>query len=96
MIHSSPEGAKVYIDDAYRGKTPYALRDTKIVGTKTDVRLTKENYAPLKTSITKDEKVDVGAVIGGCFIGVPFIWTMGYLPEHTYELTPIPGRSARP
>jgi hypothetical protein len=40
----------------------------------------------LITTITKDEEVDVGAVIGGLLCTVPFLWTMKYKEEHNYEL----------
>ena len=89
VIHSRPEGATVYVDDMNVGKTPYTQKDTKIVGTQISLRLKMEGYEPFETHICKDEKADVGAIIGGCFFLFPFLWTEGYLPEHTYDLTPI-------
>jgi hypothetical protein len=89
VIHSRPEGAKIYIDDMNVGKTPYTQKDTKIVGTHIAVRLKMDGYEPFETQIYKNEKLDVGAIIAGCFVYFPFIWIEGYQPEHTYELTPI-------
>ncbi len=88
VIQSNPSGAKVYIDGEAVGTTPYTHRDTKIVGTSTNVVLEKEGYAPFNTSFSRNESVDVGAVIGGLFVWVPFLWTMKYKPTHTYELVP--------
>ena len=73
------------------GITPLKYRDSKIVGSMTPIRLEKENYANLNTTLSKDEEVDIGAVIGGIFFLFPFLWTMKYHPFHNYELIPIGG-----
>lgn len=91
MIQSNPSGAKVYLNGEPVGTTPYTHRDTKIVGSTTTVKLEKEGYDPLNTSFSRDEEADVGAIIGGIFVLVPFLWTMKYKPTHTYELTPSSG-----
>lgn len=89
MIVSNPSGAKVYLDGEPVGVTPYTHQDTKIVGSTTSVRLEKEGYNTLQTAFSRDEEADVGAIVGGVFLLVPFLWTMRYKPTHTYELTPI-------
>jgi hypothetical protein len=89
LIQSNPSKAKLYLDGAYVGVTPYSHRDTKIVGSSMVVKLEKEGYKPLVVTITRDEEVDVGAVIGGIFFAVPFFWTMKYQPVHNYELKPV-------
>ena len=89
LIQSSPTGAKIYIDGEPAGNTPYSHSDTKIVGSTTSVKIVKEGYEPFITSFSRDEEVDVGAVIGGFFVMVPFLWTMKYKPARTYELSPI-------
>jgi hypothetical protein len=95
VIHTRPEGAKVYLDNVYVGTTPYTQKDMKIVGTQTPLRLMMEGYEPFETHLSKDEKADVGAIIGGCFFLFPFLWTEGYLPEHTYDLTPVSTPAAK-
>ena len=91
MIQSNPSGAKVYLNGELVGATPYTHRDTKIIWSKTTVKLEKEGYEPLNTFFSRDEEVDVGAICGGFFVYVPFLWTMKYKPTHTYELTPSTG-----
>ncbi|GAB3547521.1 hypothetical protein GCM10027577_22630 [Spirosoma fluminis] len=91
MIQSNPSGAKVYLNSAYVGTTPYTHTDTKIVGATTYVRLEKEGYQQLNTSFSRDEKADAGAIIGGLFLLFPFLWTMKYDPFRTYELIPASG-----
>ena len=88
MITSSPSGAKVYMDDEFVGTTPHRHQDTKIVGSCTQVTLELEGHEPLNTELCKNEKADVGAIIGGIFLLVPFLWTMEYKPTHNYELKP--------
>lgn len=89
MIQSMPSGANIYLDGETVGKTPYSHTDTKIVGSTTFVRLEKEGYETFNISFSRDEQADVGAIIGGIFVLVPFLWTMKYKPTHTYELSPI-------
>jgi len=89
MIQSIPDGAKVYLNEELAGTTPYLHSDTKIVGSTTRVKLEKEGYETLHTSFSRDEEVDVGAIIGGIFFLIPFLWTMKYKPVHTYELAPL-------
>lgn len=89
FIQSNPTGAKLYLNDALVGTTPYRHTDTKIVGASTFVRLEKEGYEPLNTGFSRNEQADVGAIIGGVFLLFPFLWTMKYDPSRTYELLPV-------
>ena len=89
IINSSPNGAKLYLNDEYVGETSYIHKDTKIVGSTTSVRLEKDGYETYKGSFSRNEKVDGGAIIGGIFLLFPFLWTMKYKPSRTYELKKI-------
>ncbi|MFA6886912.1 MAG: PEGA domain-containing protein [Fermentimonas sp.] len=89
LIQSSPSGAKVYMNEEFLGVTPFSYSDTKIVGSTTSLRLEKEGFEPLYTYLSRNEEVDVGAIIGGIFVWVPFLWTMKYKPVHNYELRPV-------
>ncbi|MFO7723596.1 MAG: PEGA domain-containing protein [Bacteroidales bacterium] len=88
MIQSDPSGAKIYLDGEPMGKTPYTHTDTKITGTPTQIKLVKEGYEDFHTVMIRNEEVDVGAIVGGVFFLVPFLWVMKYKPMRTYELTP--------
>ena len=88
IISSDPNGATLYIDGMKVGKTPYTYTDSKIVGSRTPLKFAKEGYKDLQVILSKDEKADVGAIIGGVFVLVPFLWTMEYNPMHNYELEP--------
>ena len=88
-IKTIPPGAKIYIEDEYKGETPYKYEDTKIVGSRTHVKLKKEGYKELNTSFQRSEEFDPGPCIGGVLVTVPFLWVMKYKPERTYELEEI-------
>lgn len=91
VINSNPQGAKLYMNQSFVGTTPYTHTDTKIVGSTTAIKLTMEGYEDFNTVLSRNEQVDVGAVVGGIFTWIPFLWVMGYDPMHTYELTPVKG-----
>ena len=76
------------MNEEYKGVTPLFYSDTKIVGSTSNVRLELEGYESLYTILSRDEAVDVGAIIGGVFFLFPFFCTMKYNPVHTYELRP--------
>ncbi|MCI2082412.1 MAG: PEGA domain-containing protein [Bacteroidales bacterium] len=88
IISSNPEGAKVYLDNEYVGLTPYSYTDTKIMGSQTSIRLEKEGYSPFLTTLSKTEEANVEAIVGGIFLIVPYLWTMGYKANHFYEMSP--------
>jgi len=91
MIQSVPNGAKLYLNGEYTGVTPHTHKDTKVVGTTTTVRLEKDGYETFNGVFQRNEQADVGAIIGGVFLLVPFLWTMKYNPSRTYELQPSSG-----
>jgi hypothetical protein len=91
LITTQPAGAKLYMNGQYKGTTPYSHSDTKIVGTATDLRFEQEGYEPLQTVLVRNERADAGAIVGGIFFLFPFLWTMQYDPQHTYELRPLDG-----
>lgn len=89
VIRSEPSGATVYIDGSKMGKTPYTYSDTKTVSSTTRIRLKLEGYEDFETLLVRNEEFQAGPCIGGVFFLVPFLWVMGYHPEHNYELTAV-------
>lgn len=87
VINSVPPKAKVFINNEFKGYTPYQYSDSKISGAITDLRLEKYGYVSFPLVLRKNEKVNGGAVFSGILFGLwPFLWTMEYNPERTYEL----------
>ncbi len=89
VINSEPNGAAVYLNGEKVGLTPYTHTDTKIVGSTNTVLLKKEGYQDFSAAFSRNEDVNVGAIIGGFFVLVPFLWTMDYKPSHSYEMVPL-------
>lgn len=87
VIRSNPSGAKVFLDGSFVGTTPYTMSDTKIVSSTTSVRLEYPGLPAQTHQIHRSEEFSVAACIGGVFLLVPFLWIMGYKPDHSYELT---------
>ena len=88
LIQSNPSRAKVYLDGQLVGETPYEHTDSKIVGSSMSVEIEKEGFKPLITTINKDEEADIGAIVGGLFFVVPYLWILKYKPVHNYDLVP--------
>ena len=88
VLQSEPPGARVTINGAVVGTTPYSMTDTKIIGSTTPVRLELPGYAPLDVIVSRNEQVDVLALIGGFLLLFPFLWVMEYQPTHLYQLQP--------
>ena len=86
VIDSIPSGGKLYLDGSYAGKTPYTHSDTKVVGSSTAIEIKKKGCRDFRAILTKDERVQIGPIIGGMCLVFPFIWVMGYNPQHNYEL----------
>ena len=91
MISSTVDNTKLYVDGQYVGSAPYKHRDTKIVGTVLDLRFEKEGYKTLYTTISKDEELHVGALIGGLFFYIPFLWIMKYKSHYMFEMEKASG-----
>ena len=98
-INTTPEGAKVYIDQEYKGVTPYVYTDQRPFWTELNVKLTKENYQDFNIVLKKaDGNFNYGAGCGGlCLLpiaGLPFsLWLFDYPKEKNFELIPKNGAS---
>ena len=90
-IKSLPGHAKLYIDDSFKGETPYTYSSQKIIGSSTSITLKKEGFEPKHAVITRNAKLNIGALIGGIFFLFPLLWVMDYEHDITYELEPIKG-----
>ncbi len=89
LIKSYPSGARIYLDGEPVGTTPFQMSDQKIVGSATRVKLVLDGHEPYEAIIQRNEQFDAGACLGGVLVMFPFLWIMGYKPEHNYELVPF-------
>ena len=87
-LTSTPPEAKVYIDGEFKGYTPYKHSDASISGSQKSVEIQKEGYDDFQTILTKKGRAHGGAIIGGIFLLIPFMWVVQYNIHYNYELTP--------
>lgn len=76
---------KIYLDGGYVGKGEVTHSDTKIVGATTDITLKKQGCRSSNRHFSRSERLSVGALVGGIFFLIPFLWVMEYNPVHSYE-----------
>jgi hypothetical protein len=76
--------AKVYADGRYIGQAPAVLRDSKITGASTMIRIEVEGYEDYVTYIEKSSHLNMGALVGGIFFVVPYAWILGYEPYYEF------------
>ena len=88
LINTEPDGAEVYVDGQYLGQAPVQFADTSIVGTTHLVEVKKEGYEPTRAQFSRSGNVNAGALIGGFFCLVPWLWVMDYPATVTYRLRP--------
>lgn len=86
MIQSDPIGAKVYADGVYLGRTPVEYSDRKVLGSTTQIKLVKDGCDPRFYRISRSEKFQIWPCLAGLVTLVPFLWVMGYDPEHVVPL----------
>ena len=87
-LTSTPPEAKIYIDGEYKGTTPYKHSDASISGSQKSIEIKKEGYDDFQTILTKKGRAHGGAIVGGIFLLIPFMWVVQYNIHYDYELTP--------
>lgn len=85
VLRSTDSTVKIYADGIYKGTGETSYTDTKIVGSTTQVSLRKEGCRTVSNTISRDGGVHVGALIGGLFFLVPFLWITKYNPAYEFD-----------
>jgi len=97
VLQTQPPGARVTINGAMVGNTPYTLTDSKILYSSTPLHFEYPGYAPLDVTLVRSEEVDVLPLILGIFTLIPLLWVMKYQATHVYQLQPAqPGFAPAP
>ena len=102
VLQSNPPGARISVNGVPVGNTPYTMTDTKIIGSTTPIRLEYPGYQTIDTTISRNEELDVGALIAGVFFLIPLLWVQKYQPVHSFQMVPggayprSPGCRGRP
>ena len=85
VIRSSDPDARIYVNGEYVGTGKARYSDRKVSFAKNDVTLLKDGCEPMKYDFRRNEDPDIGAIVGGFFLTVPFLWTLEYKDERAYE-----------
>lgn len=84
-IQSDPSGAEIILNNQKIGKTPFAVSLSDFAFNSYDVTLKKDGYSDFHGRIAKEAKA--GAIIGGLFSWIPFLWCYGPQPYQTFYLS---------
>ena len=95
LIKTNVPNAKVYIDGRPAGRSPFKYKDMKLSGATTDIRIEAEGYKTLNSEFSKDKILNTGALVGGLFFTIPFLWILRYDPVQYFELEPIDSEKER-
>ena len=85
VIRSSDPDARIYVNGEYVGTGKAHYRDRKVSFARNEVTIRKEGCEPAEYAFRRNEDPDIGAIVGGFFLTVPFLWTLEYKDERAYE-----------
>ncbi len=85
VIRSSDPDAKIYVNGEYIGTGHAHYSDQKVAFSKNEVEIRKEGCRAENYSFRRSEEADIGAIVGGLFLTVPFLWVTEYKPRHSYD-----------
>lgn len=89
VLRTTPAEADVYVQGQRLGETPYTYSDRKISGASTLVTFKKDGYEAYNTTIRKNKKLNVGALISGLLFVWPLFWVLGYDKTYSYNLDEV-------
>jgi len=91
IIKTSDPDARIFVNGEYIGVGEATYSDKKVAFSNNSVTLKKSGCEPVSYSFRRNEKPDAGAIVGGIFVTIPFLWVTEYKKEHNYEYdcTPI-------
>ena len=85
VIHSSDPDAKIYVNGEYLGRGRAVYSDRKVAFSNNHVEIRKEGCQTDSYSFSRNEDADLGAIVGGIFLAVPFLWVTEYKPQRGYD-----------
>jgi len=90
VIRSSDPESRIYVNGEYMGTGHAVYTDQKVAFSKNDVEIRKDGCAAENYSFRRSEEADVGAIVGGLLLTVPFLWVTEYKPHHGYDFECVP------
>ncbi len=84
-IRSSDPEARIYVNGEYLGTGHAHYSDEKVAFSRNNVVIRKEGCQPQYHTFRRNEEADIGAIIGGVFLTVPYLWLTEYKDHRAYE-----------
>lgn len=85
-VKTNPAGAELYVDNVRQCVTPCDYTDRSTLFTPSrQIVLKLAGHKDVETTIRKSE-IQVGPLVGGILVGVPFLWVKGYPAEHSFDM----------
>ena len=84
-IRTSDPDARIYVNGEYVGTGKAYYSDRKPAFTKQHVTLRKDGCAEQSYTFRRNERPDLGAIVGAYYLAVPVLWLTQYKGYHAYE-----------
>jgi hypothetical protein len=84
-IHVSDPDARIYVNGEYVGTGKGYYADRKLMFTKREVTLRKDGCEAQRYTFRRNERPDLGAIVGAYYLAVPVLWVAQYKGDHEYE-----------
>ncbi len=93
-IRASDPDARIYVNGEYIGTGAARYRDRKVSFAKNEVTIQRPGCQAEQHDFRRNEDADLGAIVGGFLLTVPFLWSLEYKDERAYEYDCEPVDSA--
>jgi hypothetical protein len=84
-IRASDPDTRIYVNGEYVGTGKGYYSDRKPAFSRQEVSLRKDGCAEQRYSIRRNERPDLGAIVGAYYLAVPVLWLTQYKERHAYE-----------
>ena len=85
VIRSSDPNSRIYVNGEYKGTGRAYYSDQKVAFSRNEVEIRKEGCRPEYHSFRRNEGADLGAIVGGIFFTIPYLWVTDYKRSHVYD-----------
>lgn len=89
-IRVSDPDARIYVNGEYLGMGRAVYTDRKPAFTRQEVTLRKQGCAEERYSFRRNERPDLGALVGAFLLAVPILWITQYKARRAYEYDCVP------
>jgi hypothetical protein len=84
-IRVSDPDARIYVNGEYVGTGNGWYSDRKPMFTKQEVTVRKDGCEEQSYTFRRNERPDLGAIVGAYYLAVPVLWLTQYKGHHAYE-----------